>query len=213
MWLGLYQSASIWLCVGPTSAPQLDCAAGADWRPAHQHQNRHGDGKHEHRVRSGVGRERRPAWPRAKRHRGACQAPLLSHHSAMLRLFGPDCPPKPIDAVKLEAMPDGAIWVDLLEPTKEEEAFAEKLIGTNIPTREEMLEIEPSSRLYEKDGVVFMTMSVIFGINDGRPGTDPISFILTDNHLVTVRYIDPKPFIAFAEQLTPSEPGQDALTS
>ena len=38
IWLGLYQSASIWLCVGPDLAPKLDRAAGADRRPAHRQQ-------------------------------------------------------------------------------------------------------------------------------------------------------------------------------
>ena len=116
----------------------------------------------------------------------------------MLRLFGPGCPAKPVDAQSFDCA-DKAVWVDLFEPTKEEEKLVETLIGTNVPTREEMLEIEPSSRLYEKNGVVFMTMSVLYGIDQGRPSTDPISFILTDKHLVTVRYIDPKPLLVFAE--------------
>lgn len=130
----------------------------------------------------------------------------------MLRLFGPGCAPKPIDA--RDAGPDAAkaVWIDLLHPTKDEEALAERIIGTNVPTREEMLEIEPSSRLYEKDGVTFMTMSVIFGVKDSKPATDPISFMLTDTHLVTVRYIDPTPFIAFAEHAyADSELTQDPL--
>ena len=96
-------------------------------------------------------------------------------------------------------MAASAVWIDLLEPTREEEAFAEKIIGTNVPTRAEMMEIEPSSRLYEKDGVAFMTMAVIYGIKDGAPSTDPVSFMLTGTHLVTVRYIEPTPFIVFAE--------------
>jgi len=96
---------------------------------------------------------------------------------------------------------------------KEEEALAEKIIGGNIPTREEMMEIEPSSRLYETDGVTFMTMSVIYGIKDGKPATDPISFMLTDTHLVTVRYIDPTPFIVFSDHAyADSELTNDALT-
>jgi magnesium transporter len=131
----------------------------------------------------------------------------------MLRLFGPGCSPKPIDA--RHAGPDAAkaVWIDLLEPTREEESLAEKIIGTNIPTRAEMMEIEPSSRLYEKDGVIFMTMSVIYGVKDGRPATDPISFMLTATHLVTVRYINPTPFIAFADHAhADSELTQDALT-
>ena len=119
----------------------------------------------------------------------------------MLRVFGPGCPVKPVDADAFLPEVDKAVWIDLLEPTREEEALAEKLIGTNVPTREEMLEIEPSSRLYERNGVVFMTMSVVHGIRGGKPATDPVSFILSDNHLVTVRYIDPTPFVVFSEHV------------
>ena len=119
----------------------------------------------------------------------------------MLRVFGPECTPMPVDAGKLKALPPGAIWIDLFEPTREEEALAEKLIGANIPTREELSEIEPSSRLYQKNGTAYLTMSVIHGIVDGKPGSDPIGFILNDKYLVSVRYIDPKPFIIFAEHL------------
>lgn len=117
----------------------------------------------------------------------------------MLRLFGPGCSNAPVDAKIALDGAGRAVWVDLLEPTREEEALAEKLIGANIPTRAEMQEIEPSSRLYEKDGVVFMTMPVLYGVVEKRPSTDPISFILSDKHLVTVRYVDPKPFAVFTD--------------
>ena len=117
----------------------------------------------------------------------------------MLRLFGPGCSIAPVDAKAALVGAEQAVWIDLLEPTREEEALAERLIGTNIPTRAEMQEIEPSSRLYEKDNVVFMTMSVLYGITEKQPSTDPISFILTGKHLVTVRYVDPRPFAIFTE--------------
>lgn len=123
----------------------------------------------------------------------------------MLRLFGPECTPAPVDAEQADALPQGALWVDLLEPTRAEDALAEKFVGFAIPTREELSEIEPSSRLYQRNGAAFMTMSVLHGVGHGQPGSDPIGFILTDRHLVTVRYIDPKPFIVFAEHLY-SEP-------
>lgn len=117
----------------------------------------------------------------------------------MLRVFGPDCPLKPIDPEARDALPASAVWIDLFEPTRDEEKLAEKLLGRNIPTREEMLEIEPSSRLYERDGLTVMTMSALYGTEEKKPGVDPISFILTDNHLVTLRYVDPVPFVTFAE--------------
>lgn len=119
----------------------------------------------------------------------------------MLRLFGPDCPTAPVEPGKISAIPPGAIWIDLLNPSRDEEKLAEALLGQNIPTREEMAEIEPSSRLYERKGALFMTASVIHGIKDGKPDNDPVSFILTDRLLVTVRYVDPKPFVAFSDHL------------
>jgi len=119
----------------------------------------------------------------------------------MLRVFGPECSATPIDAGSVKALPKGAIWVDLLNPTKQEEALAEKLVSTNIPTREELAEIEPSSRLYERQGAAFMTMAVLYGINDGHPDSDPIGFILTDKHVVSIRYVDPRPFVIFAEHV------------
>ena len=131
----------------------------------------------------------------------------------MLRLFGPECSPAPVDAAKLKAIPDGTQWIDLLNPTKEEEKLAEKAIGQNIPTPEELAEIEPSSRLYQRKGTLFMTASVLHGITDHKPDTNPIGFILSDDVLVTVRYIDPKPFIIFAEHLfAEPELASDPLT-
>jgi magnesium transporter len=117
----------------------------------------------------------------------------------MLRLFGPGCPTSAVEPDKLEAVPPGVLWIDLLNPTREEEQLAEKVLGQNIPTREEMAEIEPSSRLYQRHGALFMTASLLHGITDSSPDTDPATFILTEKLLVTVRYVDPKPFLVFVE--------------
>ena len=118
----------------------------------------------------------------------------------MLRLFGSDCSTEPVDPTKLGQLPRKILWIDLLEPTAEEEAVAEKLVGANIPTRDELAEIEPSSRLYQTRSATFMTMSVLHGLQgEGRPANDPVGFILTDKYLVSVRYIDPKPFVLFCD--------------
>lgn len=119
----------------------------------------------------------------------------------MLRLFGPGCPAEPVDPAKLSALPKGVVWLDLLDPTPAEEALAEKLLGADIPTREELAEIEPSSRLYQTKAATYMTMSVLHGVHAGEPANDPIGFILTDKFLITVRYVDPTPFILFAEHI------------
>jgi magnesium transporter len=116
----------------------------------------------------------------------------------MLRTYGPGCDGNFIEA-KAEKIPDTATWVDLDEPTSDEEALVERCIRMDVPTQSEMAEIEPSSRLYERDAALYMTVSVLFGVQDGEPSTTPISFVLTDNRLVTVRYATPKPLRAFSE--------------
>jgi magnesium transporter len=116
----------------------------------------------------------------------------------MLRAYGPGCDGSVVEA-KLTLIPEGATWVDLEEPTHEEEALVERCLRMDVPTESEMAEIEPSSRLYEQNGALYMTVSVLYGVEDGMPRTTPISFVLSDNRLVTVRYATPKPVRAFAE--------------
>ncbi|WP_347717514.1 magnesium transporter CorA family protein [Sphingomonas sp.] len=117
----------------------------------------------------------------------------------MLRLFGPHCDGSPIEASALARIPDDVAWIDLLEPTREEEKLVEKFIGSNVPTRDDLAEIEPSSRLYERGGMLYLTLSTLTGIDEGQPSSSPIGFILTETHLVTVRYADPRPFRMLAE--------------
>ncbi|HEV2594532.1 MAG TPA: magnesium transporter CorA family protein [Sphingomicrobium sp.] len=116
----------------------------------------------------------------------------------MLRTYGPGCDGSIVDAREAR-IPNDATWVDLEEPTAEEEALVERCIHLDVPTETEMAEIEPSSRLFERNGALYMTVSVLIGVEDGQPTTTPISFVLTDNRLVTVRYATPKPVRAFSE--------------
>ena len=114
----------------------------------------------------------------------------------MLRTYGPGCDGRTINA-SLERIPDEATWIDLDEPTKEEEQLVERCIGVNVPTQAEMAEIEPSSRLYEKNGALYMTASALRGLDEDHPSTTPIGFVLAQNRLVTVRYATPKPVRTF----------------
>jgi magnesium transporter len=116
----------------------------------------------------------------------------------MLRTYGPGCDGRALDA-KAERIPDDAAWIDLEEPTPEEEALVERCIQVDVPTQAEMSEIEPSSRLYERDGALYMTVSALRGIDENVPTTTPISFVLAGNRLVTVRYATPRPVRAFEQ--------------
>lgn len=90
-----------------------------------------------------------------------------------------------------------AAWIDLFEPTQEEEETLEHALGIDIPTREEMQAIELSSRLYEENGILFLTATVLTHADTTHPESSAITFILSADKLVTLRYEDPVPFTAF----------------
>jgi magnesium transporter len=93
-----------------------------------------------------------------------------------------------------------AAWIDLLNPGREEEAEVERLLGIGIPTREEIAEIEVSSRLYKENDAFYMTASVLTGAQYGMPEVSPVTFILARGRLVTVRYAEPGVFRIFVNQ-------------
>lgn len=96
-----------------------------------------------------------------------------------------------------EAVPPEVKWVDLLKPETGEDKLLERCLGIEIPTHEEMLEIEPSSRLYVDHGVRYMTATVLCNTELGTPKLTQISFVLAPGRLVTVRYDTPKPVNLF----------------
>jgi magnesium transporter len=100
-------------------------------------------------------------------------------------------------------IPEECVWVDLLEPTLAEERAVERLLAIDVPSREEMREIETSSRLYEENGSLYMTATVVTKIDTDRPESAAITFILSRNRLITNRYVDPLPFrrfVAYSER-------------
>ncbi len=91
-----------------------------------------------------------------------------------------------------------AIWIDLLTPTPEEERQVQDALRLEIPTREEMQEIESSSRLYKEDDTLFLTAPFLYGVEGGELGSTAITFVLGNAVLVTVRYATPKAFAVFS---------------
>ena len=119
------------------------------------------------------------------------------------------------EPVDLAALPAEAIWIDMLTPTAEEDHAVERLLGISIPTREEMAEIEISSRLYVENGGRYMTASLMCAADSPSPRITPVTFILANRRLVTVRYDAPKPFALvetrLARGMTPCSSGEAVL--
>lgn len=97
---------------------------------------------------------------------------------------------------------DEALWIDLINPTAEEEKLVEQHFSLSIPTREEMREIELSSRLYKENGALFMTATMIAQAESTSPNQDSVTFVITKKQLITIRYIDPQAFTLFIRRLT-----------
>jgi magnesium transporter len=91
------------------------------------------------------------------------------------------------------------VWIDLLNPTKDEDVHVERALSVSIPTREEMSEIEASSRLYVEGGAHYMTAVVLHQPEPSLnpPVATPVTFVVAGHRLVTVRYAEPRAFPIF----------------
>jgi magnesium transporter len=123
----------------------------------------------------------------------------------MLSIFAPsDFALRKVEPADLAALPENAVWIDLVKPTAEEDKAVERLAGIAVPTREDMQEIEISSRLYVENGARYMTATLMCGTDTGTPRITPVTFILANHRLVTVRYDLPKPFMLVENKLARS---------
>lgn len=96
--------------------------------------------------------------------------------------------------------PQAALWLDLVSPDRDEEQRLEQHLGLDLPTREDMEEIEQSSRLYVEDGALFMTVMLPANSEGDTPEVAPVTMVLTQRQLVTIRYHTPKAFEMFVQR-------------
>lgn len=104
------------------------------------------------------------------------------------------------DGLASVASPDHASWIDLVEPSDEERADIAALVGARIPSRAEQDEIEHSSRLYLDHGVPVMTVLLPLQRGAVDEGVAPVTFMLLDRHLVTLRHHQMPPFETYPER-------------
>jgi magnesium transporter len=98
-------------------------------------------------------------------------------------------------------IPPNAIWFDLTSPTQSEDKLVESHVGISVPTREEMQEIEVTSRLYVENGARYMTATLMCQSDTETPKTTPVTFIIAGHRLITVRYDEPRPFMIVGHKL------------
>jgi magnesium transporter len=120
----------------------------------------------------------------------------------MLTVYVPtDFSLKKVDVADIAALPENAVWIDLIKPSPGEDRAVEQLTGIAVPTREDMQEIEISSRLYIENSARYMTATLMCHSDTDMPRTTAVTFILAGHRLVTVRYDAPKPFALVENKL------------
>lgn len=107
-------------------------------------------------------------------------------------------PQENLSTTELQKLPDipveKIIWIDLYNPTEHEKMAVEQKLGVELFTRQEAEEIESSSKYFENEQEINANLNYIYKREEGRYATDPVSFILKSNQLVTQRNIPLRSF-------------------
>jgi magnesium transporter len=101
-------------------------------------------------------------------------------------------------------------WLDLVDPTPDEQAIAERDFGFQLPTREDLSEVESSSRIAEENGVLFMSVPVAAHGRSFDEAPSPIGFVLSKDVLFTIRYSPSRSFDNAAARFAKCESGSSA---
>ncbi len=110
------------------------------------------------------------------------------------------CHPSPTPDASVDAqdlllrLTPGAVWIDLVNASQVEVAAIEKHFGIALPTREEMREIESTSRLYCEDDARFLTSPLLVSTETEDPHSTEIGFVFVKDHLLTIRNVEPHSF-------------------
>lgn len=101
----------------------------------------------------------------------------------------------------IDPLPKDALWIDICNPTAEEEKSVEAQLNIEIPTREEIWQNQVLNRFYQENGIRYMTAAIITKVDSPHPQTSAITFIVAPTYLLTIRYISPTSFQYFSQRL------------
>ena len=117
----------------------------------------------------------------------------------------------PLEPAAGGGLPQGAVWIDLVEPSQEEERQLEQALGLDVPTRGEVSALQTSSRLSASNGVLYMSAIVAYGREMEPLHTLPVTFVRSGPLLITIRYGMPESIDRFVARAQAGEwPLRDA---
>ena len=83
---------------------------------------------------------------------------------------------------------EGALWIDMFDPDEQTRNLVESTTGLHVPTREELSEIESSSRLSRNGDVLYLSIPGLVRGDGGEARTSPVGFVLSPDRLLTIRF-------------------------
>ena len=96
---------------------------------------------------------------------------------------------------------ENPVWIDLFNPSREEIDQACTDYRLYIPPRQQLEEIEFSSRLQYEDGVFTLSVPVTPHYDGEEDVTSPLGFVLTRDILVTIRFARLHTFEAISQRV------------
>jgi magnesium transporter len=102
-------------------------------------------------------------------------------------------------------------WVDLVDPTDAERSAFEQAFGLRVPTKEELTEIEATSRLRVEQDALYLTAPLSYAAENKPWLLAPTGFVLAKNILMTVRFAKSVAFDTVIKELGTAEKFEPTL--
>ena len=99
-----------------------------------------------------------------------------------------------------EPIPKRAVWIDMVEPTPDEDQKVERFLGCRVPSRSDPDFALPSESYYAENGIRYLHASVVSEA-EHTPDVIEVTFILAPKTLVTLRYDPADAFELFGQKL------------
>ena len=95
---------------------------------------------------------------------------------------------------------DDILWIDMLQPTIKEQKAVENFMEINLQTRQQVEEIESSSKYSETENAIICNSNFFMPTGDSF-SIEPVSFIIAEGVLVSVRFNEFRTFTESAKRL------------
>jgi magnesium transporter len=114
----------------------------------------------------------------------------------------------PVDPPAESAQGGKPTWFDLADPSDDERTSVERVTGFRLPTREQLSEVESSSRVNIENKVLYLSIPGVIHVDNIEEMPSPVGFVLSSEALVTIRYARLHSFEQVTDKLRQDDKGK-----